>query len=162
LCAVFAAWSFQRAGLWVSEDRVLADAARRWPGGVPAQLLAARRAARGGDLDGAIAALESIRARGWDYYTFLQNHPDFEAVRGAPRFQQLIRDFAGDLVERAEKTRRHTQLDLRDIAEAHRLRGELPYALAALEQALALGGPIDADLRARAVALRAQIQREKR
>jgi hypothetical protein len=161
LAAGWALWSRDRAALWSAEDRVLADAARRWPDGVPSHLLAARRAARQGDIEKAIAELEVCRARGWDYYTFLQNHPDFEPVRGAPRFQALIRDFAGDLVARASRTRRHTQLDLRDVAEAHRLRGELPQAIAALERAVALGGPVDLDLRAKLVALRAQQGREK-
>ena len=56
VCIGFGIWSHQRAGIWILEDRVLADAARRWPEGVPAGLLAARRAARGGDLDTAIDA----------------------------------------------------------------------------------------------------------
>jgi len=158
----FAAWSHDRAAIWTSEDRVLADAARRWPDGVPSHLLAARRAALAGDVDGAVEHLEICRARGWDYYNFLQRHPAFEAARATPRFQQLIRDFAGDLVERASKTRRHTQLDLRDIAEAHRLRGENAAALAALEEAVALGGPLDLELRPSLVALRAQVQKETR
>ncbi|RIL02765.1 MAG: hypothetical protein DCC71_16065 [Proteobacteria bacterium] len=158
-CAWFGWQSHSRAAIWVSEDRVLLDAARRWPDGVPAHLIAARRAALAGDLDGAIAHLELCRARGWDYYGHLQQHPAFEPIRSAPRFQRLIRDFAGDLVERASKTRRHTQLDLRDIAEAHRLRGEIPQALAALEQAVALGGPLDRDLRPQLVSLRAQAAR---
>lgn len=161
LCASFGFWSHARAGLWISEDRVLADAARRWPDGVPAHLLAARRAAQAGDADAAIAHLEICRARGWDYYGHLQKHPSFASIRTTPRFQQLILDFAGDMIERASKTRRHTQLDLRDIAEAHRIRGELPEALAALEQAVALGGPLDLELRPSLVSLRAQTRKEK-
>jgi len=161
LCAGFAIWSHDRAGIWVSEDLVLADAARRWPDGVPAHLIAARRAAQIGDADGAIEHLEIARSRGWDYYGFLQNHPAFESIRSTPRFQQLIRDFAGDLIARAEKTRRHTQLDLRDIAQAHRMRGETTEALAALEAAVALGGPLDLELRPMLVSLRAQAQKEK-
>jgi hypothetical protein len=161
VCLGFAGWSHARAGLWTSEDRVLQDAARRWPDGVPAHLLAARRVAQTGDADAAIAHLEIARARGWDYYGYLQRHAAFEPIRSTPRFQQLIHDFAGDLIGRAEKTRRHTQLDLRDIAEAHRLRGETREALAAIERAIALGGPLDLDLRPKLVALRAQLAKEK-
>ena len=161
VCAGFAFWGHQRAAIWVTEDRVLGDAARRWPDGVPAHLLAARRAAMAGDVDAAIAHLEVCRAHGWDYYNHLLRHPSFEPVRATPPFQQLIRDFAGDAIERAGRTRRHTQLDLRDIAEAHRLRGEYADALAALEQAVELGGPLDRDLRPMLVSLRAQVQKEK-
>lgn len=161
VCIGFGVWSHSRAGIWTAEDRVLADAARRWPDGVPAHLLAARRAAIAGDVDGAIEHFEVCRSRGWDYYGHLQQHPAFGPARATPRFQALIRDFAGDTIERASKTRRHTQLDLRDIAEAHRLRGELEPALAALEQAVALGGPLDLDLRPSLVSLRAQLRKEK-
>ena len=161
VCAGLGLWSHQRAGIWTSEDRVLADAARRWPDGVPSHLLAARRAAQAGDADSAIEHLELCRARGWDYYGHLQKHPAFESIRSTPRFQQLILDFAGDMIERASKTRRHTQLDLRDIAEAHRLRGEYAEAVAALDQAVALGGPLDLDLRPALVSARAQARKEK-
>ena len=160
VCIGFGLWSHQRAGIWILEDRVLADSARRWPAGVPAGLLAARHAARDGDLETAIAELERIRALNWDYYGFLQNHPDFEPIRNKPRFQELIRAFAGDLIVRSSRARRLTQMDLKDIAEAHRLRGEVPEALAAAEQAAAIGGPLDATLRPLLVSLRAQAARE--
>ena len=161
LCLGFGVWSHARAALWVSEDRVLADAARRWPDGVPAHLLAARRAALAGDLDRTLAELEASRARGWDYYGDMQNNRAYEAVRTTPRFQALIREMAGDLVARASKTPRHTQMDLRDIAEAHRVRGEFAEAVAVLERAVLMRGPLDAELRPKLVALRAQAARDK-
>jgi len=161
LCLGFGVWSHARTALWVSEDRVLADAARRWPDGVPAHLLAARRAALAGDLDRTLAELEASRARGWDYYGDMQNNRAYEAVRTTPRFQALIREMAGDLVARASKTPRHTQMDLRDIAEAHRVRGEIAEAIEALERAVLLRGPLDAELRPKLVALRAQAARDK-
>jgi len=143
VCLGFGLWSHQRAGLWISEDRVVSDSARRWPDGVPSHLLEARFAAQSGDADGAIRHLELCRARGWDYYGYLVENPAFDPIRSAPRFQQLIRDFAGDTIARASKTRRHTQIDLREIADAHIIRGELAEARARIEQAVALGGPID-------------------
>jgi hypothetical protein len=128
---------------------------------VPAHLLAARRAARAGDVDRTLAELDAARARGWDYYGDLQNNRVYDGVRATPRFQALIRDLAGDLIARAAKTPRHTQLDLRDIAEAHRLRGEVAEAIQALEEAVLMRGPLDAELRPELVALRAQAAREK-
>ena len=141
---------------------MLADAARRWPDGVPAHLLAARRAALARRRrPHARPSSTSCRARGWDYYGDLQNNRAYEGVRATPRFQALIRDFAGDLIARAAKTPRHTQMDLRDIAEAHRLRGELAEAIEALELAVLMRGPLDAELRPTLVSLRAQAAREK-
>lgn len=154
----FAVSGHQRAGVWISEDHVLADAARRWPDGVPAHLLGARRAAQAGDADAAIAHLEVCRAGGWDYYDHLLQHPAFAPIRSTRRFQDLIRAFAGDLIERSSRTRRKTQLDLRDVAEAHRRRGEIAEALATLDEAIALGGPIDAEVRRSADALRARLR----
>lgn len=156
-CVVFGGWSHQRAGIWVAEDRVLADAAQRWPDGVPAHLLAARRAAQIGDVNAAIAHLELCRARGWDYYDHLLQHPAYASIRGSSRFQHLIREFAGDVIARASTLHRRTQLDLRDLAEAHVRRGELVEALRALDEAAALGGPIDPDIASRRAALRARI-----
>ena len=82
-------------------------------------------------------------------------------MRATPRFQALILAMAGDLIERSRKTPRHTQMDLRDIAEAHRLRGENAEAIAALERAIEMGGPIDPELRPALVGLRAQAAREE-
>jgi hypothetical protein len=147
--------SHSRAALWTSEDRVLADAARHFPHGVSANLLAARRAGSQGDIDGAVDALEACRARGWDYYTYLTSHPAFEPVRNAPAFQALIGRFADDLIEVETHRERKTQLDWRDLAEAYQIRGRRAEATAALEQGIALGGPIDAMLKSELARLRA-------
>jgi hypothetical protein len=144
--AGFAAWSHQRAGLWVAEDLVLADAASHYPDGVAAHLLRARSAAAQGDVDAVIASIEVCRARGWDYYGYLLSHPAFEPVRNHERIRALIRDFAGQRIESASRRGRLTQLDLRDLADAHRQRGEWEQAVAMLERAIALGGPLDAEL----------------
>jgi hypothetical protein len=152
----FAAWSHQRAALWIAEDRVLADAAKHYPDGVAAHLLRARAAAAQGDIDTMVASIEACRARGWDYYTHLLAHPAFAPVRETERFRALIRDLAGEQVRVAARRRRLTQLDLRDLAEAHRLREEWPEAVAALERALVLGGPLDAELRPALAAARAR------
>ena len=115
-----------------------------------------------GDLaERTLAELAAARAHGWDYYGDLQNNRAYEGVRTTPRFQALIRDMAGDMIARAAKTPRHTQMDLRDIAEAHRIRGELAEAIQALEEAVLMRGPLDTELRPKLVALRAQAAREK-
>ena len=158
--AGFGVWSHARAALWLSEDRVLADAAAHSPEGVIAHLLRARRSAAAGDVEQAVAALGFCRARGWDYYGYLQLHPAFEPVRSAPAFQALIARFADDRIAAAGRRGRLTQLDLRDLAEAYELRGRSAEAMAALERALALGGPLDPELRTQLAKLRARAGRE--
>ena len=153
--AGFALQSRERAALWTSEDRVLADAALHFPDGVIAHLLRARRAASQGDVDSAVAALEVCRARGWDYTGYLLAHPAFEPIRAAAPFQKLLGDFAEDRIERSAARPRLSQLDLRDLAEAYRMRGRTAEAIAALDRGIALGGPLDAELRGEVARLRA-------
>jgi hypothetical protein len=139
---------------------VLADAARHHPRGTVARLLEARRAAAAGDVDGAVAALEAARARGWDFYFSLLRDPAYEPVRRHPRFQALLETFAAATIETVTRRERVSQIDLRDLAEAHRLRGETAEAVAALERALALGGPLEPELRPALAAARARLRRE--
>jgi hypothetical protein len=136
-----------RAGIWRAEELVLADAARRWPEGVPAQILRSRRAAERGDVTESVAALERAREKGWDYWTGLLSHPSYAPVRDAPRFRELIHVLAADTVQQARQRRRPTQADLQSLAQAHAVRGEIGDAVAALERALALSGPLDEALR---------------
>jgi hypothetical protein len=154
LCALFALLSNARARIWRSEDTVMVDSALHSPAGVTASILRARRAASEGDVEGAIAPLRAARSRGWDYYDSLLTTPAFARVRTDPRFQELLRDFATDRVAKTQRTGRLTQLDLRDLAAAHELLDQPEEAIAALERGLALGGPIDADLRRRLARLR--------
>jgi hypothetical protein len=140
--------SRSRAALWTSENRVLDDAALHHPGGVAANLIAARRAASAGDVEGAIELLEACRARGWDYYRILldPNQREWEPVRSDPRFQALIARIADGAIAETERRARLTQMELWDLASAYRLRERWPDALAALERARAVGGPLDPEL----------------
>lgn len=154
LCALFALRSNARARIWRSEEAVMLDSALHSPDGVTASVLRARRAASEGDVEGAIAPLRAARSRGWDYYDSLLTTPAFERVRSDPRFQELLRDFATDRVVKTQRTGRLTQLDLRDLSAAYELLDQRGEAIAALERGLALGGPIDAELRRRLAQLR--------
>ena len=113
-------------------------------------------------MEATVAALERCRAQRWDYVGYLDQHAAFEPVRSHPRFQALLQAFAADSIAAANGRARLTQLDLRDLAAAHRRRGELDRALAALERALAQGGPLDAELRAEQRSLRAEVERRAR
>jgi len=149
LALVFAARSASRAALWRSEDALLRDAAAHFPDGVSSCLLRSRRAAQAGDVEGAIAPLREAAARGWDWYDFLLTHPAYVRVREDPRFRAWLRELAAQRIAKGRRGLRMTQLDWLQDADAHLLRGETREAAESLERGLALGGPLDAQLRAR-------------
>lgn len=149
LCVLFSVRSVEAARLWRSEDLQLLAAARARPDGVPALVLQARRAATEGDVATVVDRIRRASDRGWDYWSYLLSSPPFAEVRGDPRFRALLQDLAGLRIERSRSIRRPTQMELSDLAGAHELRQEHAEAMAALDRALALGGPLDEELRAR-------------
>lgn len=151
----FAAHAHERARVWSSPARIAADAAQHYPNGRSARLLAARRAAQAGDLDGAIRALREAWELGFNRFEQLQGDPTLAPLRGDPRFQALIHEIAGWWVDRFASQPDPTQLELRVLATAHLARGERAEALAALERALARGGPIDDRIRSEIAQVRA-------
>jgi hypothetical protein len=139
--------SHARAGLWQSETRLLLDAARHYPDGATAKILAARSAAQRGDVDAAVAALRDVGARGADRFTALAQDPGLAPIRHTPEFRSFIHESAGRWIELARKRGYSTQPELRFLAIAHQTRGEYAEAVAALEAALAAGGPLEAQVR---------------
>ncbi|HTF35290.1 MAG TPA: hypothetical protein VK714_16525 [Myxococcota bacterium] len=151
----FGVRSTERARLWRSEDALMADAARAYPDGVSSLVLRAQRAAWQGDASTTITLLRTASQRDWDYWNFVLTSPAFQEVRGDPRFKALIADLAEGWIEKAERRSRPTQLELLQLAQAHEIRGETEAAVAAIDRGLALGGPLDKELRS----LRADFQR---
>jgi tetratricopeptide (TPR) repeat protein len=139
--ALFAAASFERARLWQSETLLNLDAARHYPEGGSARFLRARRAAQSGDVETAVAELRAASLRGVDNFTILGRDPALAPLREEPAFQELVREVAGRWIERATRRGLRTQAELRFLGLAHVVRGELEPAVAALERALAMGGP---------------------
>ena len=70
-----------------------------------------------------------------------------EACSDDPRFKALIADLAEGLIKKVERRSRPTQLELLQLAQAHEIRGETEAAAAAIDRGLALGGPLDGELR---------------
>lgn len=155
LLVTFAIHSFERAGIWASPARVLADSASHYPGGRTASLVEARRAVLAGDPDAAIAALRRAWELGFNRFEQLQSDPGFASLRSDPRFDALIGEIAGWWVERFSAKQDATQLELRTLAIAHLARHERTAAIAALERALARGGPLDAQIREEIAQIRA-------
>jgi hypothetical protein len=147
LCAAFAVRSHDRASLWRSETAQLAEAARNFPDGIAAHLLRARERGAAGDAAGEIAALEAAEERGFVLHGTGLAHPSFGRVRNDPRYAAYRDAMAGRTLARIASKPRATQLDLRDAALLHELRGERDAAVAAVDRALALGGPLEPLLR---------------
>lgn len=147
LVLAFAAHAFERAGIWASPARVMADSAAHYPDGRNANLIRARRAVLAGDPDAAIAALRRAWQLGFNRFEQLQSDPGLASLRSDPRFDALIGEIAGWWVQRLASETDPTQLELRTLAIAHLARHERSEAIAALERAAATKGPLDAQIR---------------
>jgi hypothetical protein len=147
LALAFALHSVARARVWSAPMRVLLDSAEHYPNGRTANLVAARRAAQRGESDAAIASLRRAWELGFNRYEQLESDPAFASLQSDPRMKALVREIAAWWVARFSAKTDPTQIELRTLALAQLAVGEPQQALATLERALAMGGPIDAQLR---------------
>jgi tetratricopeptide (TPR) repeat protein len=150
---LFAVRSHDRAGIWRSPARIVADSAAHYPNGTSAHLQRAKRASRVGDVDGAVAGVRAAMDRGFNRFEQLWTDPVYAPVRDHPRFRALIREIAADWIEMIGRHENPTQLELAMIANAHYVRGEKAEAVEMFRRALARGGPNDAKIRAEIDAL---------
>ena len=137
------AHSHERARLWRAPVLLYHDAARNYPNGMTAHLLAAGTAAQRGALDDAVAELEAAQALGMDNYDGLLGDALFGPLRGHPRFEALVHEMAGAWVERLSTREGLSQTELLGLVAAHQVRGEYRDARRAILHALELGGPFD-------------------
>jgi hypothetical protein len=138
----------------------MADAVLHYPEGTAAQLRAADRAARLGDVDAVVAALRAAHRRGYDRLDQILADPSYVSMRDDARFRSLLEEIALGMIQRLERNASPGQLELHVIAVAYELRGETERAAQALERALEVGGPIDPQVRADLRRLRAKLRRE--
>ena len=148
LTLFFATRSLERAAIWSAPARILADAAAQYPDGVPAHLVRARRAVQRQDPETAVAELRGATERGYNRLEQLLGDPTLAPLHGDARFRALTQEIAASWIERLAALPHPTQLELWNLAYAHTVRGEEAPAREALERALALGGPVDARVRA--------------
>lgn len=146
--ALFALRSHAQAQHWRSAVTLALASAARYPDGLPAQLLEAQRSALRGDASGSVRALRAAVARGYDRFETLAEAPVYDAVRRDPAFQELLREMAASWIDQSLKLEHATQADLISRANAYVVLGERAQAVAALDEALRLGGPLDARVRA--------------
>ncbi len=158
LCAAllaFFGWrSFERAHVWRSPQLIMADAERNYPDGTAAKTRQAVRAARNGDIETTVALLRQAHARGYNRLDHLLQEPAYAPYMEDPRFHALLVEFADGMLEHLGRNAAPSQLELHVMALAHEVRGDTDEAVRALERALAVGGPIDAQIERDLAALR--------
>jgi hypothetical protein len=156
VCALFAFRSHERAAIWRSAGFVLADAAKNYPRGVSASLQRAKAAALVGDATAAVAEIRHAMDRGYNRFEQLLQDPGYEPIRQTQAFQGVVRDTAQMWIDASKSWEDPTQIELRRIAAAHAVRGEIDEAVALLRRALLRGGPVDDGVRADLEALGAR------
>jgi len=162
VAAGFGLHSAVRAGIWRTNLTLVGDAAKNYPQGTPAHQLRARDAAGRGDVEGAVRELRGALALGWDYFPDLQTDPALAKLRGAPSFQALERDVVHAWLGKNLSTPVNTQASLRMRGFAYAVLGDLPAAVAAYEEALALGGPRREEILREVAPLRARLRVQQR
>ena len=160
LLLLFAVRSHERAAVFRSNTTLMLDSARRYPDGLSASLLRARRAAQSGDAAGAATALQRAADLGFDSFFALENEPALQGVRQDPRVRAAIGEIAGHWIEVARSRGYSTPHELQLWAQAHSLRGEWAEAIAVLERTLAQPGAPEPELRRALAEARRQLARQ--
>ena len=158
---LFASLSHARAGVWQSGHHFMADAEFHYPDGAAARTRQAHRAAEIGDIDGAVAALREAMARGYNRLDHLLGDPVYHPYMNDPRFRPIIVELANEWLSRLGRTAEPSQMELRVIAQAHIVLGDLDAAGRALRQAAEVGGPLDAKVAADLQMLERQLRLQR-
>ncbi len=148
--------SLDRAALWgdASGLAVIRDAAAHYPEGRSAAYLSARRAALRGDLDTAAVQLERLAALGHDQFGSFFQDPVFAPLFGRADFEAALAHMADNWIRSAEGKPRLLQADLRALAQAYVVSGDLDAAIRTYQRALDEGGPFDEEIRGELAAVR--------
>jgi len=139
-CLHFAATSRARAGLWVSDARVMADAVRHYPEGTMAHYVRARGAARDRDAERAAAELRLAARNPAFGFQHVRTDPKLDPIRKTAAFRALLEELAREHVARSGDEGRMAETDLISLAQAQLTVDDPGGALATLERALARGG----------------------
>jgi len=145
LCLAFAIRSFDRATIWESPFRVMADAVKHYPEGVAAKTQGATRAAQFGDARTAVELLEAARARGYNRLDHLLM-PGYATIQDEPMFVELKQRWAREWIERLSLDDSPSQHELQLIAQAQVVLGDLEAARETIVVAIEQGGPITPNL----------------
>lgn len=140
LCAVFALRFHQRAAVWGNPERVEADAAAHYPDGIHGQIVLARRRISAGDFDGAIDAIERVRARGHSNPSAFLYDPSFQVLLQQARYVALLQSMTEAWLVRARGLPPRSASNWMGIGQAELFMGRIDRAREAFEQAQAMAG----------------------
>lgn len=149
----FGVRSHDLAGVWRSEERVLAMGARIDPNTMYALQLSGLRATRGGDVDGAVDALRASIERGMDPRK-IWSDDRLTPLRGHPAFVELMRDSLERWLEKERSHKRTSRSHLAGMARVELGLGRPERAITLFERALAADGPWESLVREELAALR--------
>ena len=152
--ALLAVHTYTRSFLWQSEDKLIREAAQHYPDGMIGHYVAAIEALELGRYEQAISDLRASMTRGAYVVRSFANDPALADLKTNPQFRKLALEMEGRRIAFARGLGARDQFSLRSIASGHYARGELDLAIAALEEALARGGPLQAELEEVAAKLR--------
>ena len=151
LAVAFGFQGHAQARIWRSPETIMLRVAVRYPDGMTAHLMRARKAALQGDAARTASELRGAAARGFDGFMDLQEDSDFAPILAAPEIDAVMREIAADWIQTTGSRSNLTYYDHYWLARAHLIRGELAEASADYEAALRLGGEsnekIQAELR---------------
>ena len=145
LCLAFAVRSYDRAKIWETPFRVMADAVKHYPQGVAAKTQRATRAAQFGDAGAAVELLEAAHQRGYNRLDHLLM-PGYAPIQDEPSFVELKQRWAREWIERLSLADSSSQHELQLIAQAQVVLGDLQSARETIVLAIEQGGPITPNL----------------
>jgi hypothetical protein len=136
VCIVFAWRTHDRARIWTSEERLMADTLYRYPDGSAAAYFRTRRAIERGDLDEAMVLLRKATDDPRRGLEALLVDPWLRPLHGHPDFRALLVELSEERVERLMQAEYQTDANLLHLGRAYMLLGRPEEAIAALEQIL--------------------------
>jgi hypothetical protein len=142
----FGLQSHQQARVWRSPTTIAIAAAANYPDGLTAHLLRARQAGLRGDVVACAGELQVVTARGYAQFWELQSDSAFATVLAAPEMRAVVRGMAANWIELIRTRLDVTHYELFLLGQAHLVRGEFEEAEAALQEALDIGGVVDAQI----------------
>jgi hypothetical protein len=158
VCVLFALRANGRSHTWRGVPYFMGEAERNYPDGLSAMTRKASRAAAANQPDVAVAALNAAHARGYNRLDHLLGDPNYHRISQDPAFMALIEQWAQEWLVLMQKSAVPSQIELRVIAQAQIVLGDLDAAETAILRAIEVGGPKDEDVQKDL----AEIRRHKR
>ncbi len=146
VCVLFSVRAYDRSHTWRGVPHFMGEAERNYPDGLSAMTRRASRAAAAGQADIAVAALDAAHARGYNRLDHLLGDPNYQRISEDPGLKALIERWAQEWLEMMQRDGTSSQIEMRVIAQAQIVLGDLKAAETAILRAIEVGGPRDADV----------------